>query len=255
MLIRITNRCRMGCRHCAVDASGPEGEHMSMGTFRSALDLTCRLGLHCVILSGGEPFEHPRLFDFLGIIKAMNRLCDAQFLPIITSNGMFLEDDKLFERFAAEKLDLPVQITNDSRYYSRPLRAPPERLRHPKVFLEEHIRLIAPCRRVREAGIPVTKTAPDCYNLRVTTRKFGLVDALVGLEQGRFTRTPRRCTPSINVDGTIVAGEFDTCQRLGTVDSSPRDIEQALVQGHCNKCGLVYNLGIDLRRQIGWEMG
>jgi hypothetical protein len=46
------------------------------------------------------------------------------------------------------------------------------------------------------------------------------------------------CTPSVNIDGTIVAGEADTCHHLGTVSSTVADIEEALCTMTCNKCGL-----------------
>lgn len=43
MLIRITNRCMMGCNHCMVDAT-PEGEHMAFDTYLGALTLAMRCG-------------------------------------------------------------------------------------------------------------------------------------------------------------------------------------------------------------------
>ena len=39
MLVRITNRCQMGCSHCFTDST-PEGQHMTHHTFEQALQAT-----------------------------------------------------------------------------------------------------------------------------------------------------------------------------------------------------------------------
>jgi sulfatase maturation enzyme AslB (radical SAM superfamily) len=61
MLIRVTNKCTMGCRHCMIEASAPDGEHMTSEMFEKALDISSLLYSHVILLSGGEPFEHPRM--------------------------------------------------------------------------------------------------------------------------------------------------------------------------------------------------
>ncbi len=37
MLIQITNRCHMGCKHCMQDAT-PKGKHMNDETFEQVMD-------------------------------------------------------------------------------------------------------------------------------------------------------------------------------------------------------------------------
>jgi hypothetical protein len=61
----------------------------------------------------------------------------------------------------------------------------------------------------------------------------------------------RICCPSINIDGTVVAGETDTCHPIGTVDSTMEEIEEALRTMHCNRCGLVKNLQPKYLEAIG----
>lgn len=43
MLIQITNRCHMGCKHCMQDAS-PKGKHMTDETFGQVMDFCMEAG-------------------------------------------------------------------------------------------------------------------------------------------------------------------------------------------------------------------
>lgn len=85
MLIQITNRCRMGCQHC-LDDSRPDGGMMS----RDTLDCAVRFALYCrtrhVVVSGGEPTEHPDLVEFC------RRISDAGLSFSLCSNGMWIGD-------------------------------------------------------------------------------------------------------------------------------------------------------------------
>jgi len=253
MIIRVTHHCTMGCRHCFIDSSGPAGEHMSLPTFQAALDMAQRLGLRVVLLSGGEPFDHPEFFAMLDILLGRNRLLDAGFLPVICSNGEFLEDETMFERLVALRLPFPVQIARDPRFYPRPLRAPQSRLGHPAVVVETRLRTIFPCRRTHEHGIASTRLSPACFNLRSATRSLGIMSALCRLERGSLGISPKACSPSINPDGSVVAGESDTCWQIGTVRSSPAGLQRALIEMRCDRCGLHANLSDDLLRAIGAE--
>ena len=50
------------------------------------------------------------------------------------------------------------------------------------------------------------------------------------------------CTPSINVDGSVVAGEAPSCYKIGDIKSTNEELTQNLNNMKCGKCGLYKNL-------------
>jgi hypothetical protein len=212
----------MGCSHCLANAS-PIGAHITPEVYRRALDVSTELGDPLVMLSGGEPTEHP-------LIELLIREAARRF-PIVTvlSNGLFLHDT---ER-TAELMALGVywQITNDPRFYPRRLPESVEWLEQGTVSFTEHIPTLV--RLGRHKG-ESNRLGPACFNLRSATRQYG--SFVQGVE---FLRSQRKfCTPSIDVDGTIRAGESPECFALGTLWSSPGDLTEATLNHHCNRCGL-----------------
>lgn len=242
MLIRVTNRCTMGCKHCMIDASGPDGGHMSLDTLRQALAFARACKARVLTISGGEPFEHPEIASVL-------RMC-AEFqvrtatVVTVCSNGTFAFDEEKFE--LADRCGLVVQVTNDKRYYGRDLWLIKHKFDRPLMCFEDQIRVIGPCRRTRENGIPATRLSPMCYNLRSAVRAVGFEKALNALEAyGKY------CTPSVNIDGGIVAGEADTCVRIGDVSMNPNDLTDGVRATRCSRCGLSNNLSPFHRAVIG----
>lgn len=240
MIIRITNKCTMGCSHCMVDASSPTGEHMSAEMFNKALRISRLLYSHVILLSGGEPFEHPAVFEMISETKKRG------FIPIVTSNGLFALDHETRQR--AQRTEALIQVTNDPRYYPRNLEMVRWFFDQKRWCFENHITHIFPCRRTRKAGIESNRAVPPCFNHRSITRQYDIVTAIVSLAtQGRF------CTPSIDVDGSIRAGETDTCFKIGTVDSTEGELDEALRTMRCNRCGLVNKLDDEHLAAIGEE--
>jgi len=217
-----------------IEAS-PDGEHMSRETFEKALDFSQRFDMSIIMLSGGEPLEHPDFFDFVDLAKAS---CPIVF---VLSNGMFLEDDNLKDRVLS--LDILIQITNDPRYY--PKRIP--RVDHPNITYEDTLRIIVPLGRAIKNNIPSSQKAPMCFNLRSSVRSMKNFHQALGIL--RFNQ--KMCAPSINIDGTVVAGESVQCCKIGTVDSTDEELVANLISMKCNKCGLEDNLGPAYRQAIG----
>ena len=248
MLIRITNRCSMGCSHCCIDASGPDGSHMSRETFTQALRFREQLGSHVVLLSGGEPTDHPEFLEMAREALATIEKFGALF--VIVSNGLFALDEFRYEQMVRLVEDhngrCVVQITNVPKYYPRDLFMLRHKFQRPHWAYTGKLQQIVPCRRVEENGLEPTRVAPLCFNLRANVRLHGLSVAVVGLE-----RAARSCCPSVNVDGSVRAGEMDTCFKLGTVSDSVEDIEANVRSMSCNTCGLRDNLKLKDRAMIG----
>lgn len=249
MLIRITNRCNQSCKHCGIDGSGPDGAHMTRKTYRGALTFGRRLGASGVILSGGEPTLHP---DFLAMAQACK---DINVVTVIASNGQFFRNHQFTKKVFALCNDRTyIQITSDSRFYEEtvtisPIPAPPQ------VTIVDALTLVFPCNRTRKNNIPATAKSPHCFNLRSATHAFhkqgyppgrDISQAVMMLEQ-----KGRLCAPSINPDGTIRAGEMDTCYKLGATDDGLDTISERLRTMKCNKCGLFDTLSDFHKAAVG----
>jgi hypothetical protein len=224
MLIRITNKCKMGCSHCCVDAT-PEGEHMSRKTFEQALELTKSMGVPVVLISGGEPTEHPELLEFTKLAKALPAMV------LLLSNGQFFEEKK----YSPEELQVlletvdGVQVTNDPRYYPHAVTIPT----HPKVTLTTELLTLSPIGRAKD--MESLRKAPHCFNIRSATKTaLGIAEASLGLA----VQTAAFCSPSVNIDGTVVAGETPFCYPIGKVGESLLTLTHNILHMQCNKCGM-----------------
>lgn len=54
----------MGCSHCLENAT-PDGEHMSSETFKKVLNFMERINPTVVLITGGEPTDHPEFFEYM----------------------------------------------------------------------------------------------------------------------------------------------------------------------------------------------
>ncbi len=59
----------MGCSHCMINATLNNQDFMTKETFRQAVAFSKEYDLSFVLISGGEPLEHPEFFDFVQIAK------------------------------------------------------------------------------------------------------------------------------------------------------------------------------------------
>lgn len=236
MLLKITTQCSMGCTHCMEDAQ-PKGEFMSRETFDKAIffiENTYR-NLKMVMISGGEPTEHPGLLSFLRSLEGWN--------IVVLSNGLFLQDESR-KKFSEELLSLVtgLQIYNDDRYY--PIKVTPPQ--HPKIVFGDRINLMSPFGRAVTNGIKSSRQSPACFNLRSTAQFMkNLAEAVYSLRLNG-----KMCTPSIDVEGNVRAGESRFCYKIGTVESPEDVLLKNLIHMNCNKCGLEDNLSDELKSII-----
>lgn len=241
MLVRITTQCQMGCSHCFCESVSPEGTHMTEETLHRALKLGQNMGTPVLLLSGGEPTEHPQIELF---IEESLRMAPVVFL---LSNGMFLGRPELV-RFIPSKERLYTQITNIQPYYPKPIPEIPEELEDRATRVREFRGPINACRRTKENGIEATRRLPTCANLRSVMRTMGMSAGrhfILCKSNGEHGN----CTPSVDPDGTVRMGEMDWCEPIGTVTSTVRELEQAIIAAQCDRCGLVSNVPDDVRAQ------
>jgi len=253
MLIKITNHCSLGCTHC-MENSTVLGEHMTEAVFARALDFTRRAeriawSLGCppmILLSGGECTEHPRVVQFVEEVIAQ------RFVPVLLTNGMWLDDEELRSAVLRPGRPILVQVTNDPRFYPR---EPPE-FRDERVVRVPALTHLIPLGRAArgrsaDAGVPPAR-APSSFNLRSLTRSLGNFESAVAMLRVRTMQgLSGHCTPSITEAGDVVAGETRECFRIGTVESSMEEVTRNLIEMRCNRCGLVDGLSREYKRAIG----
>jgi len=135
MILFITNKCRMGCTHCLNNCE-LKGEDMPFETLKDTVAYIKKekLRIRTVIISGGEPCDHPDLFRMLDILAKELRV-NAYGKPVavtLATNGMFLtpkkgkttnEQIKAFSDKLLSYENLSIQITNDTRFYPGKLHA------------------------------------------------------------------------------------------------------------------------------------
>lgn len=235
MLVRITHSCDMGCPHCMIEAT-PDGEHMAIKTFARAVAMAVAIGDRAILVSGGEPTRHPSLLDFLWLVQT------AKLYTVLLSNGEFLHADEEYRDKVLSVADM-VQVTNDPRYYPRHVAD----FKHPKVCFERSIACVSPFGRAVTNNIASPRQSPHCFNLRSLARATGSFVAAVQHERAMH----KMCTPSINPDGSISAGEGRYCTKIGTVFDSFDTIDKNVCSMTCSKCGLVENLAQNYKRAIG----
>jgi len=219
----------MCCSHCLEDA-GPDGQHMSREVFDRTVDFIVRNQFQLVFLSGGEPTDHPEFVLF--VEHALNT-----GLPVlIASNGMWLK-----ERPNLSELKVNWQITNDPRYYPKEV----QEVKHPNIFFTKEIPgHLTPLGRYKDKP---SRLSPLCFNLRSIVRQTHSFKMAVQYLRmlGKF------CTPSVTVEGNVVAGESRFCHVIGTIDDSDETLTQNVIEMRCSNCGLINNLSPEYKSVIG----
>ena len=248
MLIQLTNRCRMGCLHCLQD-SRPDGGLMDETTFENALRLAHDCGGVPIVLSGGEPTEHPRFVDFC------RRASQANVPFSVSTNGMWLGDEGgeyRFEKIARLKGFAGAQVYSNPKWYRLHEETAAKYDRNAKRWQDLNVNLdtseirnmldigrAASCEAARKEAaeskyhcscLVAHLTAVQITHLDKWTRPGRLLYLLAG--QGHF------CTPMVDWRGEFHASESWLCQSFGNVNRDDRyTLFDNLARGRpCGKC-------------------
>lgn len=245
MILKITNQCHMGCTHCMEDAR-PDGQHMTREVFEASLQFIQVLQPVAVLVSGGEPTDHP---DTLGYLQELFKVYPKK-QTIILSNGLFLAEKPELARKILS-LNVDIQVVNDQRYYPRKVKG----IRHKHLRYFDHMAGgMVPLGRAKESGYAPTRVGPMCFNLRSVMRSqpVGLWDAVKLLELGRIPGiTPKMCFPCVTPDGGITVGETVFCHRIGTIYDDFNALSANVRTMKCNRCGLIDGMSTMHRGAIG----
>lgn len=238
MLLKITEKCSMGCTHCMNDAK-PDGEHMSIETLEAAVDFLIRNNVHqSIIISGGEPTEHPAFPYIMGMIIGKLVKEKKNSVVTITTNGFWcLDNISAAKEIAAgaEGVIVQWQVSTDSRYYPQKLDTT-KRLWREKGFMlcDNCVQFMYPQGRAKQNEFPHHAKASKCFNVRAITKQLpnpSIENIVYALAQcGKF------CTPAIRIDGGISLGESDLCPKCASIYDKEEDIIQKIKDFKCDGC-------------------
>lgn len=121
MLLQITTKCNEGCTHCMVNAL-PKGAMMTDETFESSLKVMQEFDVHILNISGGDPFYHPKIFDWIHRIR---KETNVEIITVESNGWYFLKDTvankELIARIHNElENELSInylQICSNKKYY------------------------------------------------------------------------------------------------------------------------------------------
>lgn len=238
MLIDITDKCSLECKHC-LSSCTKDGQHMSEQTFRDVITFLIKNELcDCIIISGGEPTEHPEFVQFLHRLTARLKAEDVRSFITITTNGFWcLENPELAKSVVVDtdKIKVVWQVSTDTRYYPKDLPVHKKLWREPGFVLCEHcVEQIYPQGRALENDIPWKAKASKCFNIRALSKQ--LANPTVTSVVKRLIDFKKFCTPRININGGISLGESRLCPTVATIYDDPEVIIKKIQEFQCHGC-------------------
>lgn len=244
MLLKITESCSMGCTHCVSDCKPDDKKHMTQDTFKQALKFIKYYSPYfsTLVVSGGEPFEHPELDNFLGQIAQMNM--NVVHSIIVNTNGLWIcqhfdEFKRLYEKYSYQicKNIIMWQITTDKRYYPISIEDKyPEAVKEieslSQCYIERNIQYIYPQGRADENNLEWTSNAPKCFNVRSIASSVETFEQVIA----HLTMHNIMCCPTIEYNGDLKVGESQLCPMVSNIWKSDKEIMEDIRSFKCLSC-------------------
>lgn len=248
MLLKLTTKCNMGCTHCMNDAT-EKGVDMSIDTLKDTLLFMKKTDIGAfLVISGGEPMNHPQFFEMIKIILEdyEERFKEILYQVTITTNGEFMNKPENVNKIC-NLLDiysgLNIQICNDPLYYPRKVELNKAYKKSGQVMFMDNIgKKLYPKGRALKLlkGDKINKNkCTQCTNYRLLYKQLGgfslsVIDTAMILS-GKF------CTPAITPKGDILLGESDLCKVCSNIYKSEKEILKDIGNFHCNGCKEIYD--------------
>lgn len=232
----------MGCPHCMDDAT-PDGGLMDFNTtFLNSLKFAKVCG-GVIILSGGEPTEHPHFMDMCKEVSKWG------FKFSICTNGMWMFEPaqaRSFVSIACLEGFCGAQIYTNPKWYRlhddtvRKYQENADEWRSLKVLLDvSDIRGMSDIGRAKtcKRAVEETESSPYhnmCLKTHVSAAQCNDLETLTQILmcQGGF------CKPLVDWEGNVHASESWLCQSFGNVNSNiPGEIFDLIKSGRpCGSC-------------------
>lgn len=250
MVIDVTYACNMGCSHCMSDCK-PDGQHMSIDTFKDVLKFLKKHDIPTWAFSGGEIFEHPDIYEILDVLEQM---WDKKYpISFITNGRALVRNKALYERVVrfknyAGKRHFLMQITDDPRFYPDPL------TQKEKYWLSKLADIIEPVpgnpkdrqqclypqgrALVNHTDANWYMVGPKCANTRLATLQG--INTIHGLVMHLFV-AQKFCVPVIAPDGSIKLGESALCPSVASIYDDERTIIEKIRNSNCKACKIAWD--------------
>lgn len=245
MLIKITDKCSMGCSHCLNDCNS-NGKHMSFETLEKVIRFNFdRAGNSPILISGGEPTEHPDFKNFIGYILTYKTFEDVlkpkKFPPItVTTNGLWLTKNmdfiKTLEKAPDVSDDIMFQVVIDDRYY--PTHVDENILSSSELITVCHnVPSIYPQGRALQNNIPWNRKSSNCFNVRAIAKQLNnpTFNDIIVMQNLRG----HLCTPHIDIDGNIKLGESKLCPVCSNICKLDKEIIDDIINFQCHQCDFI----------------
>lgn len=242
MMIKITERCTMGCPHCMND-SKPDGKDMEIEVLKDTLNFLKKneLGKQHLVITGGEPTEHEKFDEVMKEIFKFNKEFKCFNLITITTNGEAIQyDPERFKGYVKQAKEsgivLNFQVSADVRYYPRRIQT------HKRIFREEGFVLVDDCiqqiypqGRALDNNMKWQSKCSKCFNVRSISHQLPESATLKDIESV-LTEKLKFCTPHIKINGAIGLGESDLCPTCAFIYDDMDTIMEKIRKFKCNKC-------------------
>ena len=243
----------MGCNHCLSDCT-PEGEHISLEQFEKNLDWAMQfIGMQPILISGGEPFEHPQIKEILTYaVDRVNKLHRPCMGLAVISNGWELRKDQKLYNWYKEFCKgttgkyLSTQITNVPKYY--PVKFTEKdlywlgKLNRSWICTDEKDIHLYPQGRALQLNEPYRCAATKCTNPKLIAMQIVMKSLVTAKEPDIFDiaeamgKAGKFCNLRINIDGTIAMGESALCPTVGSINDDPKVLFDRILNWKCDIC-------------------
>lgn len=258
MILAITNKCSSGCTHCLSDCR-PVEEHITIKQFKDNLEWCMNLtSTQPIIISGGEPFEHPDIREILTITlercQGWVKIGNVPPTVIVATNGIPLLDDPALYDWYKEFLKKAgkfflTQVTNVPKYYPRKFTEKEiywlSKLKGCSVIADPTEIALYPQGRALDLNEEYQTRGPKCINARLVSKQLCVREAFPGNATNNTiyslfnlisSQAQKFCSPRVNIDGTISIGESLLCPPIGTINDHPRKLFLNILNCNCEKC-------------------
>lgn len=245
MLIPITDYCSMGCSHC-LSSCTIEGKHITKEQLVKNLDYAYSVVKNTIkrtiLITGGEPFEHPEIKDVLEIVGGYAKKYPTVYVFICTNGVVLANDNKLlnwYREYIKRYKNVLTQVVNYPEYYPQNLTEKNiyylSKIQRGLVATDSKEMFLYPQGRALDLPSPVWGLGggPKCGNLRLTANQMNTTSFRHVIQSMPMVKL---CVPRINIDGSIALGESRLCPTIGSIEDDDKVLFENTKNCRCSRC-------------------
>lgn len=263
MVLRITNNCNFSCIHCMQNSDPNKKDFMEIATFINAINFVNEsVETKKIMISGGEPTQHPDFLLFIELIANYGRLTNVKDVYILTNGQFMFTNPELFNKLVkiiidTEYVNIHLQVTSVKGIYSNYIsQADVDKVirdnfsTDDRMLLLERIKLVTNfengiisvgkaknnIEQIKKFSYIYPSKAPKCYNLYSMIVNLGLRNIIDIIDAVKANTKYSNCVPLIKENGDLSFGEFDVCTKEYNINSANRELNIKEINGPCGEC-------------------